>query len=427
MKLFRSVATATDVSPNWASDLISEGILPSFGGGYVGIGALRNSDVLTAVSIIAGDIARFPVILTDRITGTVINLENVEYLMNTKVNDRLSAYQWKFSMAVNAILSGNSYSRIVRDPLTSEPAMFEFYAPSQTQVDYTDPTKIIYRFTPYNSGTTKICTASDVVHWKFFSYDTIMGRSPLLSLGNEMDLQESGISTLQKFFNDGFKGSILKAKGKLSAKARRKIRTDFEDAQTGATAGAPIVVDETMEYQPLEVDTNVLNLISSNNYSTSQIAKALRVPAYRLAQNSPNQSVKQLSDDYVQNNLPFYFRPITTEFEMKLLDDDQRHKYAVLFDTSEVAGMSVDDVVKLKSNGVIVGDEARAKIGLKATGDPDMQKFETNLNTIFLDQRDAYISATKGGDSNASKNKGNQNDDDTDGSAGSDNGQASND
>ena len=30
---------------------------------YVGISALRNSDVLTATSIIAGDIARFPLII----------------------------------------------------------------------------------------------------------------------------------------------------------------------------------------------------------------------------------------------------------------------------------------------------------------------------------------------------------------------------
>ena len=242
-----------------------------------------------------------------------------------------------------------------------------------------------------------MCQAADVIHWKFFSYDTIRGRSPLLSLGQEIGLQDSGVSTLQKFFADGLKGSILKAKGKLGADARRKMRQEFEKAQAGASAGAPIVVDDTMDYTPLEVDTNVLNLITSNNYSTAQIAKALRVPAFRLAQNSPNQSVKQLSDDYVQNDLPFYFMPITTEFEMKLLDDQQRHDYSISFDTSTVAGMSVDDVVKLKKNGVIVGDESRKRLGMKATGLPEMNKLETDLNTIFLDQRSVYL-ASKGGD-----------------------------
>lgn len=402
MKLFRSVNSATDVNPHWAGSLLDEGILPSTRGGYTGIGALRNSDVLTAVSIIAGDIGRFPLVVSDRKNDNLVSLDNIEYLMNTKVNDRLTAYQWKFSMAVNAILSGNAYSRIVRDPLTDEPAMFEFYAPSQTEVDYSDPSHIVYRFTPYNSGYQKICESQDVIHWKFFSYDTIMGRSPLLSLGKETALQDSGIDTLQKFFSDGLKGSIIKAKGKLGADARKKMREDFERAQAGASAGAPIIVDDTMDYTPLEVDTNVLNLITSNNYSTAQIAKALRVPSYRLAQNSPNQSVKQLSDDYVQNNLPFYFIPITTEFEMKLLDDEQRHQFSIGFDTTSVAGMPVDDVVKLKKAGIMYGDESRKKIGLKATGEPDMNKLETDLNTIFLDQRAEWLAskASKGGDSN---------------------------
>ncbi len=126
MKLFRGLAT--EVDPHWADHLLDSGVIPSFRGGYLGISALRNSDVLTAVSIVSGDVSRFPLVITDSSTDEVVDLANIEYLMNTKVNKRLSAYQWKFSMMVNAILTGNAYSRIVRDPITNEPAMFEFYA-----------------------------------------------------------------------------------------------------------------------------------------------------------------------------------------------------------------------------------------------------------------------------------------------------------
>lgn len=409
MKLFRGLAT--EVDPHWADHLLDSGVIPSFRGGYLGISALRNSDVLTAVSIVSGDVSRFPLVITDSSTDEVVDLANIEYLMNTKVNKRLSAYQWKFSMMVNAILTGNAYSRIVRDPITNEPAMFEFYAPSQTQVDTSDPDNIIYRFTPYNSSMQKICGFEDVIHWKFFSYDTIMGRSPLLSLGDEIGLQESGVSTLQKFFKSGLKGSIIKAKASnLSAEARRKMREDFERAQAGADAGSPIIVDSTMDYQPLEVDTNVLNLINSNNYSTAQIAKALRVPAYRLAQNSPNQSVKQLADDYIRNDLPFYFEPITSEFELKLLDDAQRHQYRIGFDTKSVNGLPITDVNTAVNGGLWTGNEGRTELGKKPLKDPNMDRIQSTLNTVFLDQKEAYqaehAAELKGGDTNA---KGNQN------------------
>ncbi|ERL64043.1 phage portal protein [Schleiferilactobacillus shenzhenensis] len=392
MAFFRSLSqNATDADPHWADDYFADGTLPAFRGGYVGIGALRNSDVLTAVSIIAGDVSRFPLIIKDRRTDAVIDMDDIDYLVNVKANKRLSAYQWRFSMMVNAILTGNAYSRIVRDPLTGAPAMFEFYAPSQTSIDTTDLDHIKYTFTPYNSLNQKVVSIDDVIHFKFFSYDTITGRSPLLSLGQEIGLQEAGIQTLTKFFGSGLKGSILKAKGaKLSPEARKKTREEFERAQEGATAGSPIVIDETTDYKPLEVDTSVLQLINSNNYSTAQIAKALRVPAYRLAQNSPNQSVSQLSDDYIRQQLPFYFLPITSEFEMKLLDDTDRHQYRFDFDTRSVNPTPIAEVNTAVGGGIITANEGRASLGKKPLNDPHMDQIMSTLNTVSLDIKDEY-------------------------------------
>jgi phage portal protein, HK97 family len=162
-----------------------------------------------------------------------------------------------------------------------------------------------------------------------------------------MNLQKSGVDTLGRFFKSGLKGSILKVNGaKLSKEARRKIRADFEYAQEGDSNG-PIVTDSTMEYQPLEVDTSVLNLINSNNWSASQIAKAMRIPAYKLAINSPNQSVNQLAAGYISNDLPFYFEPIVSEFEMKLLTDKERHKYHFDFDTRKQTARPVTELMAL--------------------------------------------------------------------------------
>ncbi len=396
MGFFTSPAEQRD----WATDLQDSGIIPTLRGSYTGIGALKNSDVLTAVSIVAGDIARFPVIFTDRATDAVVDIESLDYLLNTKTNQRLSAYQWKFSMMVNAILTGNAYSRIIRDPYTGEPSEFEFFAPSQVDVDVSDPANVIYRMYPQNGKMYQLAP-EDVIHVKFFSYDTVLGRSPLLSLRDEMELQNSGVSTLQKFFNSGFQGSLLKITGRLSGEARKKAREAFEKSQEGTTAGSPIIMDSTMEYTPLQVDTNVLNLISSNNYSTAQIAKALRVPAYRLAQNSPNQSVKQLSDDYILNDLPFYMEPIKAEFALKLLDDESRHTTLLDFDTRKVTGMPIGDANTAVNNGIFTGNEGRAAVGKKPLPIPEMDTIQSSLNSVDITQKAAYQAknaTTKGGE-----------------------------
>ena len=107
-------------------------------------------------------------------------------------------------MAVNTILTGNAYSRILRDPRTGKALQFQFYKPSETRVEELDSHELIYTFIDSLTGKEITCDSEDVIHWKFFSHDTILGRSPLLSLGDEISLQNSGTSTLLKFFKRRF-------------------------------------------------------------------------------------------------------------------------------------------------------------------------------------------------------------------------------
>ncbi|KPJ22194.1 phage portal protein [Streptococcus phocae subsp. phocae] len=376
---------------------------------YLGVSALKNSDVLTATSIIAGDIARFPLVKKD-VNGDIIHDEDINYLLNVKSTKNASARTWKFAMAVNAILTGNSFSRILRDPKTGQALQFQFYRPSETTVEETDSHEIVYTFTDSLTGKQIKCFAHDVVHWKFFSHDTILGRSPLLSLGDEIDLQKGGINTLIKFFKDGFSSGILKMKGaQLSGEARKRARVEFEKMREGAIGGSPLVFDDTQEYTPLQIDTNVLQLITSNNFSTAQIAKALRVPSYKLGVNSPNQSVAQLMEDYVTNDLPFYFDAITSEIGLKTLSDSDKRVYRIEFDTRSVTGRNVDEIVKLVNNQILTPNQGLIELGKQKSTDPNMDRYQSSLNYVFLDKKEEYQDKVglkgKGGEVNAKEGK----------------------
>ena len=403
----------------WAQDYIDQGILPGFSNmpSYSGIGALRNSDVLTAVSHVASNVARFPIVILDDDKNAVKNIKSVDYLLNKHPNDMLSAYHWRFLMTVNAILTGDGFSRIIRDPHTKAPLEIQYFPPSQTYIDDSDVTNIKYEFTPINQkdgGQTIVVPAEDVIHFMFFTYDGIHGRSPLLSLADEIGLQDDGIKTLRRFFKSGLKGGLLKAKGKLSPEARLKTRQAFEYAQANSNAGSPIVTDDTFDYSPIEIDTNVLQLINSNNYSTAQIAKALHIPAYKLAVNSPNQSIKQLNEDFITSDLPYYFKPIASDIEMKMLTDRQRHNYHVEFDTRKETGMKMDDVQKGVTNNVITPNEGRVLMGMVKSDDKDLDRFQSTLNTVFMDKKEEYQQSAKGGEIHDDKRFGDTSNDDAD-------------
>ena len=335
--------------------------------------------------------------------GNIEQDEDMNYLLNVKATSNTSARQWKFAMTVNTILTGNSFSRILRDPISGKPLEFQFFRPSETTVEETNEHELIYTFRDSLNGKEIVCKAEDVIHWKFFSHDTILGRSPLLSLGNEISLQDGGLNTLIKFFRDGFSSGIIKLKGaQLNGEARKKARMDFEKMREGSTGGSPLVFDDTQEYTPLEIDTNVLQLITSNNFSTAQIAKALRVPSFKLGVNSPNQSVAQLTEDYVTNDLPFYFDAITSELALKVFSDEERRKYRVDFDTRSVTGRNVDEIVKLVNNQILTPNQALIELGKERSTDPNMDRYQSSLNYVFLDKKEEYQSM-KGGETKDAK------------------------
>lgn len=405
MSFFQSLDSSKVSYDDYVTSVLSGNDAPR----YLGISALKNSDILTATSIIAGDIARFPLIKKD-INGEIIRDEGLNYLLNVKSTGNASARTWKFAMAVNAILTGNAYSRILRDPRTGKALQFQFYRPSETGVEETNSHEIIYTFIDRLTGKEVKCRSDDVVHWKFFSHDTILGRSPLLSLADEITLQDGGISTLIRFFKDGFSSGILTLTGsQLNGEARKKARMDFEKMREGSTGGSPLVFDSTQTYTPLEIDTNVLQLITSNNFSTAQIAKALRVPSYKLGVNSPNQSVAQLTEDYVTNDLPFYFDAITSEIGLKTLSDKDRRLYHVEFDTRSVTGRNVDEIVKLVNNQILTPNEGLIELGKQKSSDPNMDRYQSSLNYVFLDKKEEYQNqngvARKGGEVNGKENQ----------------------
>lgn len=399
MSFFQTLGSENVSYDSYIDSIIAGNLTPQ----YTGISALKNSDILTATSIIAGDIARFPLIKKD-ITGNIIQDEDINYLLNVKSTGQASARTWKFAMAVNAILTGNSFSRIIRDPKTNKALQFQFYKPSETTVEEMDNHEIIYAFTDSVTSKTYKCHSDDVIHWKFFNHGMIMGRSPLLSLADEITLQDGGLNTLIKFFKDGFSSGILTMKGaSLSGEARQRARQDFEKMREGSKGGSPLVFDQTMEYTPLEIDTNVLQLITSNNFSTAQIAKALRVPSYKLGVNSPNQSVAQLMQDYVINDLPFYFDAITSEMALKVLNDIDRKKYRFEFDTRIITGRNVDEIKLLVDSGMYTPNQGLIELGKQPSDDPNMDRHQSSLNFVFLDKKEEYQNM-KGGENNSKEN-----------------------
>ena len=97
---------------------------------------------------------------------------------------------------------------------------------------------------------------------------------------------------------------------------------------------------------------------------------------------------------------------------MKMLTDRQRHNYHVEFDTRKETGMKMDDVQKGVTNNVITPNEGRVLMGMVKSDDKDLDRFQSTLNTVFMDKKEEYQQSAKGGENHDDKRFGNTSNDD---------------
>ncbi|RXE81485.1 phage portal protein [Enterococcus durans] len=272
--------------------------------------ALEQSDVFTAVKILAGDIAASKFKFSDNKQADIRKLD----MLNKYPNASMTPYSFMFATIAQMLLSGNSFAIIHGDWL-------EFAKPSQVVV-YEDLETGVLRYEYTNkAGTSYKVDSSEMLHFKYVTVNGKTGISPLDALKTELSMLDNGNKMLSSFFKKGIQaGGVLKLnKGTLNNKSKKQIKQDFEEVNSGASnANSVIVLDDTQEFKQFELNTDILKMIQNNVYSTKQIAKAFGIPLSRFGMELVNTKDDSANDSYVSSTLRALSQMITDELAIKL-------------------------------------------------------------------------------------------------------------
>lgn len=309
---------------------------------FVGAGALRNSDVFAAINIIAGDLA------SNRILVPKSGVLETE--LNDKPNANMSGRDFKFALAAQMLLSGNSFALITEDG-------FQFVPNSQMTVEQDDVTgQLTYTYTP-NGRKSVVIAPDSILHFKCFTQDGAVGISPLYALQSEVALQKKGNDLLKGFFDSPSRNVLQVHKTDLSSDAKANIRNKFEQANKGALS--TVILDDSMSLQGLTVDEGLLKAINSNEFSTQKIASAFQMPQSMLNVEEVHSSAAQVAAQYYQHSIYRYMDCFTSELAFKLgkqvVYDDQK--------LTTNKQQNIENVIELTKAGVYTPDEAKEKLG----------------------------------------------------------------
>lgn len=309
---------------------------------FVGAGALRNSDVFAAINIIANDLA------SNRIL--VPKSSVLETRLNDKPNSNMSGRNFKFALAAQMLLSGNSFALIQDDG-------FQFIPNSQMTVQQDDVTgELSYTYTPNGQRSRQIAPES-ILHFKCFTQDGTTGISPLYALQDEVALQKKGNNLLRGFFDSPSRNLLQVHKTDLSSEAKSNIRNKFEQANKGALS--TVILDDSMDLKGLQVDEGLLKSINTNEFSTQKIASCFGLPQSMLNVEEVHSSVAQVSAQYYESTIYKYMDCFTSELAFKLgkqvIYDDSRLKINKQQD--------IENVIELTKAGVYSPEETKNLLG----------------------------------------------------------------
>lgn len=388
--------------------------LPGFQGtplrSTTGIDAIKNTDVFKAVVMIASDLAKMDLVV--RRNGINENDHPYSFLLNKRPNDAHNGYKLKFAFYANALLNKNSYLQIKR----KNKQITELRHLPSSQVRLKDDGKTIHYIVTRENGDEDKLSYYDVIDLSFYTLNGFDGLNIVDVLAQVIETDANGKAFLNNFLKNGtHAGGILKMQGaSLNKAAREKAREEFQKSMSGTKqAGKVLVMDDTMSYENLEVDTEVLKLIQNSKPSTSEVAKAFGIPLHKFGIETSSIDITEANIDYLSNTLGQYMRAITSELDFQLFTNEESKEYSIHFDTNDIKVLDPETQAKvdrdLLDSGLRTIDELRISRGLSPLPNGLGSKHRVSLNQVNVELVDDYQRATmdnrlKGGENDGEGN-----------------------
>lgn len=363
--------------------------------------ALSISSVASATELITATIARLPVKLYKQgEKGEYVSIEDSRtFLLNNEPNHLQTAITLKKRIILDYLLHGNSY-------VYPEWQRNELLAIHHIPARNVSVEKYVNKNLPFVvNGVIKV-TGADATMVDFMPDDLMiilknsddglqsMGvldlNSELLNLA--LNQQEYSSSLLE---NGSLPMAILTTPSKLSDKAMERITKSWRSAYQGKkNAGKTVVLEEGMDYKPVSLNPNELDLSTSKNSTLSDIARIFGIPESMLNADANKYNSNE------QNNLHFLqytLEPVITAFESALnksllLEEEKKKGYSFKFDRDSILATTESEkfatTIQAMKGGLLSVNEARGRHNMKQILDDYMM---WSLGNIFYNKEDSKM------------------------------------
>lgn len=358
--------------------------------------------VAAAHRIFTNSIAAMPWMIRQKVGE---ERREADHQISTYLKSRANQYMTAF-LAEKVILSqgfwhGVGYAHIERGRYGEVTGILPIPLQPEVKVNREDGVRW-YKFTVpetniFGRELTRSFTESELLIYRFESYDGSSGRG-LLHLAKEvMDTDMKAQKYGNKFYSNGARPSgVIEVAAQLNRENRERVVEDFMNRYTGDNAFRVAVMDMGMKYTPLGISQNDAQYIESRQFTVNEISRFTGIPAYMMQEGKQSyNSNEQQKLDFLVDTLTPHLVQIEQEWGAKLFTETERkdgfylkkNEAGIMRGTHEARANFYE---KMMSIGAINADEVRASEDKPAIPGGWGQKFWMSKNFAPVDMPEAF-------------------------------------
>jgi len=367
------------------------GWLPGSGSGVNANTVLGISGVWKAVNVIGKDLAVLPLHKYRRLPdeqGKERVRDNTTRLLNNQANLYVKSVDHRLAVQIQALLVGNGYAEIQRDPAMQPLALW--WTPTdnvETEVD--EAGSLWYVIRQANKPPRRV-RPENMLHIKGPTKDGVNGWS-LVSLAREsLSLTKGQETYAQTQFENGIRPSLLlKIPGQSNPEKRKELREEIDRMHRGASnAFKAFLLWNGMEASPWSMSNDDAQWLEGRQFQVEEIARWFDLPPHKLGAmgRATWNNVENMQLEYVAGCLQFWLSQWEQECNAKLLTEREKDAESHFYEFKLDALLKGDTLSRYqvyaiaRTIGVLNPNEIRAKENMNPREDEEGDSYD-NPNT----------------------------------------------
>ena len=333
--------------------------------------ALTYLTLFACVSLIAGDLARLPLILYRRRKdgGKDRATDHPLYdILHNVANTETTSFNWREAGQIHCLLWGNHFSFIERNRMGVIKGLWQMAEPSQLEMKRVGG-KIVYKY-KNGDGQEVVRDRSEIFHVAGFGFNGLYGKSMVTLAREAIGL---GLATEQfgaKYFGEGtHPAGALEMDGYLGDKRDAYVKA-FKKGYSGlGKSHSVMLLEGGAKYKPMTIPLEDAQFLETRNYQKIEVCGMLHVPPHKVAihgQNSNYNNLEQENASYVDSCLMHWLVRWESTISHQLLTPAERKSglFAEFLVDGLLRGDSAarsDYYAKMVANGAMSPNDIRAK------------------------------------------------------------------